>query len=1156
MRVRSAWFTALLAAVAFASAVVPQAASALVLEMDLPQLSRAADAIVVATVVKGSSRDANAGSGRAPSPVTDTSLRVTRIIAGSRGDALRITQSGGVVDGLGLRVPDLPQFSPGERCVLFLSREGFVVGAFQGKMAIVDGRVANLGITVTELERRVRLYRAGVDPLSSLAAPLASVSGLALEPQVAQSDVAEVTAASMSIASVTPTKQIAGMDRTVTISGNGFGASQGTGRVQFVHGLSVAVAYATNAPVLSWSDTSITVRVPANASSGPLRVTTGSNSVATFEYDTSFSTTGMRFPANPVAYRINENTADMFGEGAEIRKAFDTWNAVADSRFQLSYAGTSTRTESQGVGNGINEMWFTPSAPGSGMLAVNYLWYYEGRKDYIESDILFDDTYLWATTASSTALDVQSVALHELGHTVGLDDQYPNTWRVMGAGVRGQNRRALSVDDRAGAVFLYGVEAAPGPPPVTSSTHPSQDTWYRATSASMSFRSESEVAGYSYVIDISPSTEPDLEIDTTSSSLAFTVPQGVRWFHVRAVSASGQGGETAHYRLRSDVTPPTGTVSIGPLGSHFTSSTAVPVVAALSDAHSGLLWMRFDPGTGLSTPTVFAAGASVTLPSRDGSHTVTAEYWDAASNVLRVSRTLVVDRVAPVTSSHIATVPMGISVSLLATDDRSGAASTWYRLNGGAQVPYTGPFTLAGVGTHVLRFHSVDAVGNLETAKTTTITASPPAPGESSSLVMGSAPWFKSIGHDSVDLSWTAAIDAAGVGVDRYAVIAHDGLLVGETSGLDLRVSDLAPGSQVAFTIRALDGLGRLSAQSAQLAIRMPGGSGTAPVGPGPLQRFEVSVPAEATEPAAGSVWALRSVTSSGVATVSRTSSLPRSVASGSVLGTVWSLRFSGEQSGEMRVTVPYDSRLPAWRAASLRLLALQDGEWVDAQAATDTVARTVSATLPAAVPFVVVEPDGVDRSSLVSLATTLSSLAPAYGARGTVVVRLADSRGEPLPGRALHLENSTGMRVATFSAVSGFPGMYRAAAPLVRSKTTYRVRFPTDSLNTTVVRDVVIRPKAYLVRKVPTTARPGVRFAVTGTIRPAHTGAAVRVEVQKRGSDGVYRASGHSKTVRTSLTTVRSSLAMPRGAWRVRFVHSDTGHARTVTSWAYIRIP
>lgn len=687
---------ALIALVVATAMVAPLSAHALVVRMELPELSRSADAVVVAKVTGSAVRDGARRGARRPVPTTETRLQVTRVLAGERSQAVGIVQPGGVLDGVRLTVSDLPTFSPGETCVLFLSRHDGVVGAFQGKLAVEKGRVPDLGITVTELERRVRAYRSGVDPDSAFEAPVASVEGHALVTGAEGAGEVAVSAGAVSqsvtalsspmVATITPSGQIAGIGRTVQIDGSGFGATQGTGKVQFVYGLWVDAGYsdaAGLAPVLSWSDTRIVVQVPRYASEGSVKVTTGGGLTAYKTYDVGFSTGGYKMPG-PVSYRVNENYPGVTGEGAEIVKAFDTWNA-AGSFFRVSRAGESTRTESVGVGNNLNEIWFALTSELPDALALNYLWSYPGG-DYIESDIILNMAYNWAASATGSAYDIQSVVLHEVGHTVGLDDQYPNYDRVMGAAVPGENKRVLTSHEKAGAVFLHGDETPDVPQP--------------------------------------PDEDPEPPADPS------------------------------------------------------------------------------DPET----------------PSEPSD---------------------------PMTSA--------------------------------------------------------------------------PSP----SALLG------------------------------------------------------------------------------------------------------------------------------------------------------------------------------------------------------DSAAR----------------------------------LTPSYGGRALIAVRLRGADGAGLANRSVRLENSAGQQVGQLLHVNGSAGLYIVTAPIVRSRTVFTVRFFGDSANAASTMAVAVKPQAYLTRKVPTGARHLTRFSVTGTIKPAHTGAAVRVEVQKRNSSRVYRANRASKTVKTSSTAVRTSLRLSRGWYRVRLVHSDTGHARKATSWAYVRV-
>jgi RHS repeat-associated protein len=72
----------------------------------------------------------------------------------------------------------------------------------------------------------------------------------------------------LSITNLSPTTGAVG--DLVTITGTGFGATQGTSTISF---------NGTSASVVSWSDTSITTFVPSGASSGPVSVTVNSNTV-------------------------------------------------------------------------------------------------------------------------------------------------------------------------------------------------------------------------------------------------------------------------------------------------------------------------------------------------------------------------------------------------------------------------------------------------------------------------------------------------------------------------------------------------------------------------------------------------------------------------------------------------------------------------------------------------------------------------------------------------------------------------------------------------------------------------------------------------------------------------------------------------------------
>jgi Bacterial Ig-like domain (group 3) len=61
-----------------------------------------------------------------------------------------------------------------------------------------------------------------------------------------------------------------------------------------------------------------------------------------------------------------------------------------------------------------------------------------------------------------------------------------------------------------------------------------------------------------------------------------------------------------------------------------------------------------------------------------------------------------------------------VTVTLAASDSSSGVAATFYQVDGGAAVAYSGPFPVSTTGTHTVAFYSKDVAGTLESTKSTT----------------------------------------------------------------------------------------------------------------------------------------------------------------------------------------------------------------------------------------------------------------------------------------------------------------------------------------------------------------------------------------------------------------------------------------------------
>jgi hypothetical protein len=181
----------------------------------------------------------------------------------------------------------------------------------------------------------------------------------------------------------------------------------------------------------------------------------------------SYSYAGYSWPHPPgpvVTYRINENTNDCTGEGTAVQAAAATWNN-AGAKYSFSFSGTTSATT---IGyNGINQIIWTNLGSG-GIVAQTSIWYNVNTNNIIECDMQFNDYYSFSAAAATptNCFDVQTVALHEFGHFLCLNDLYSasESAKVMyGYSSPGITKRALQSDDAAGIRYIYGTLATTTP---------------------------------------------------------------------------------------------------------------------------------------------------------------------------------------------------------------------------------------------------------------------------------------------------------------------------------------------------------------------------------------------------------------------------------------------------------------------------------------------------------------------------------------------------------------------------------------------------------------------------------------------------------------------------------------------------------------------
>ena len=171
-----------------------------------------------------------------------------------------------------------------------------------------------------------------------------------------------------------------------------------------------------------------------------------------------FVTVGAKWPSNQLTFRFINSTPDL-PEGRQreiIREAFARWQAVSGLTFTEVTSGASTlsiafHSGSHGDGSPFDDA----GGPDGNTLA--HAFFPPPRGGQWAGALHFDEFELWKDQPGGPGIRLYNVALHEIGHNLGLAHSQDQT-AIMFA-YYSETRNDLLADDIAGIQSLYGGSA-------------------------------------------------------------------------------------------------------------------------------------------------------------------------------------------------------------------------------------------------------------------------------------------------------------------------------------------------------------------------------------------------------------------------------------------------------------------------------------------------------------------------------------------------------------------------------------------------------------------------------------------------------------------------------------------------------------------------
>jgi hypothetical protein len=193
----------------------------------------------------------------------------------------------------------------------------------------------------------------------------------------------------------------------------------------------------------------------------------GSFEVAPGSVSAAYVTSGFKWMSGSASWSYNsagEPAAVAGGAHQAIASAAGTWGAQG-ANFQFTGGGTTTAGTGACGGGTDGENTVGWKEQSGSVLAITCSWYSKTGDPYktaVEFDMEFDPDWSW-TLGRPTSVDLQSVALHEFGHALGLNHSTDGGAVMFATYSSGTEKRTPNADDVAGLFAIYGETGSTEP---------------------------------------------------------------------------------------------------------------------------------------------------------------------------------------------------------------------------------------------------------------------------------------------------------------------------------------------------------------------------------------------------------------------------------------------------------------------------------------------------------------------------------------------------------------------------------------------------------------------------------------------------------------------------------------------------------------------